>query len=192
MLPRSRQKEGHAQRHHERAWGRACHRFLGETDTDYHDLVFRDDHRYPRRVLKGTIPNVRFMQTHNMLVDKNGPAKPGRASFASPNTNWEKGGKPQPAPPLYQFDVRADRERITMIPDFKGHHFVEDSTPREQPSAHHCEHCGMEALLRPGHWFSLTASASGSLFRSAAGASFAQNDKLRRSKMESQIRTQDR
>ena len=149
MLPRSRQKEGHAQRHHERAWGRACHRFLGETDTDYHDLVFRDDHRYPRRVLKGTIPNVRFMQTHNMLVDKNGPAKPGRASFASPNTNWEKGGKPQPAPPLYQFDVRADRERITMIPDFKGHHFVEDSTPREQPSAHHCEHCGMEALLRP-------------------------------------------
>jgi hypothetical protein len=36
-----------------------------------------------------------------------------------------------------------------MIPDFKGHHFVEDSKPGEPPSAHHCEQCGMEALLKP-------------------------------------------
>jgi len=36
-----------------------------------------------------------------------------------------------------------------MIPDFKGHHFVEDSEPGEPPSRHHCEQCGMEAMLRP-------------------------------------------
>jgi hypothetical protein len=36
-----------------------------------------------------------------------------------------------------------------MIPDFKGHHFVEDSEPGEPPSTHHCERCGMEAMVRP-------------------------------------------
>jgi hypothetical protein len=43
------------------------------------------------------------------------------------------------------------RKRLirSVIPDFKGHHFVEDSKPGEPPSFHHCERCGMKALLRP-------------------------------------------
>ena len=36
-----------------------------------------------------------------------------------------------------------------MIPDFKGHHFVEDTKANEPPSRHHCERCGMKAVLRP-------------------------------------------
>ncbi len=36
-----------------------------------------------------------------------------------------------------------------MIPDFKGHHFVEDSKPGEPPSTHHCDRCGLKAALRP-------------------------------------------
>ena len=36
-----------------------------------------------------------------------------------------------------------------MIPDFKGHHFVEDSKPGEPPSGHHCDRCGLKASLRP-------------------------------------------
>jgi hypothetical protein len=36
-----------------------------------------------------------------------------------------------------------------MIPDFKGHHFVEDAKPNEPPARHHCEKCGMKAVLRP-------------------------------------------
>jgi hypothetical protein len=36
-----------------------------------------------------------------------------------------------------------------VIPDFRGHHFLEDSKPNEPPSEHHCERCGMKALLRP-------------------------------------------
>jgi hypothetical protein len=35
-----------------------------------------------------------------------------------------------------------------MIPDFKGHHFVEDSKPEEWPMRHHCERCSMTAELR--------------------------------------------
>ena len=37
-----------------------------------------------------------------------------------------------------------------MIADFKGHHFVEDTKTNEAPSRHHCERCGMKAVLRPG------------------------------------------
>jgi hypothetical protein len=36
-----------------------------------------------------------------------------------------------------------------MIPDFKGHHFVEDFKPDEPPVEHHCERCGMKAELEP-------------------------------------------
>ena len=36
-----------------------------------------------------------------------------------------------------------------MIADFKGHHFVEDTKTNEAPSRHHCERCGMKAVLRP-------------------------------------------
>ena len=36
-----------------------------------------------------------------------------------------------------------------MIPDFKGHHFLEDTKPGDPPSWHHCERCGMKAVLRP-------------------------------------------
>jgi hypothetical protein len=36
-----------------------------------------------------------------------------------------------------------------MIPDFKGHHFVEDTTPGEPPGPHHCDRCGLKASLRP-------------------------------------------
>src|SRR5580704_6570492 len=36
-----------------------------------------------------------------------------------------------------------------MIPDFKGHQFVEDFTPGEPPSLHHCGRCGLKASLRP-------------------------------------------
>jgi hypothetical protein len=35
-----------------------------------------------------------------------------------------------------------------MIPDFKGHHFVEDSKLGEWPIRHHCERCSMKAQLR--------------------------------------------
>jgi len=36
-----------------------------------------------------------------------------------------------------------------MIPDFKGHHFVETSEPNEFPIRHHCERCGMKGVLWP-------------------------------------------
>jgi hypothetical protein len=36
-----------------------------------------------------------------------------------------------------------------MIPDFKSHHFVEDFTPGEPPSLHHCKRCGLKASMRP-------------------------------------------
>ena len=36
-----------------------------------------------------------------------------------------------------------------MIPDFKGHHFFEDFKPGEPPSRHHCELCGVKAMLKP-------------------------------------------
>ena len=36
-----------------------------------------------------------------------------------------------------------------MIPDFKGHHFVEDSRPDEWPIRHHCIRCPMKAELSP-------------------------------------------
>jgi hypothetical protein len=36
-----------------------------------------------------------------------------------------------------------------MIPDFNGHHFVEDYVPNDPPSQHHCKRCGMRAVLRP-------------------------------------------
>jgi hypothetical protein len=36
-----------------------------------------------------------------------------------------------------------------VISDFKGHHFLEDFKPNEPPSRHHCERCGMKAVLRP-------------------------------------------
>jgi hypothetical protein len=36
-----------------------------------------------------------------------------------------------------------------MIPDFKGHHFVEDALPHKPASLHHCERCGMKAVTNP-------------------------------------------
>jgi hypothetical protein len=36
-----------------------------------------------------------------------------------------------------------------MIPEFKGHHFVEDTQLNQPPSLHHCERCGMKAVLEP-------------------------------------------
>ena len=36
-----------------------------------------------------------------------------------------------------------------MILTFKGHHFVEDTKPGEAPSGHHCQGCGMKAVLKP-------------------------------------------
>jgi hypothetical protein len=36
-----------------------------------------------------------------------------------------------------------------MIPDFEDHHFVKDAKPNEAPSRHHCERCGMKAVLGP-------------------------------------------
>jgi hypothetical protein len=38
-------------------------------------------------------------------------------------------------------------EENSMIPDFKGHHFVEDSKPGEFPLLHHCDRCGLKAVL---------------------------------------------
>jgi hypothetical protein len=75
------------------------------------------------------------------------------------------------------------RKRLTrrVIPDFKGHHFVEDSKPGEPPSWHHCERCGMKALLRPNGstYFDIDGTVRGLarsysrhrilVFRSAAG-----------------------
>jgi hypothetical protein len=36
-----------------------------------------------------------------------------------------------------------------MIPDFKGHHFVEDSKLNEFPIRHHCARCEMKAVSKP-------------------------------------------
>jgi hypothetical protein len=36
-----------------------------------------------------------------------------------------------------------------MLPDFKGHHFFEDSKLGEPPGPHHCERCGSKASMRP-------------------------------------------
>ena len=83
--------------------------------------------------------------------------------FASPNPDWKTGVNPV-SNPFYQiaalasndaFAIFFDRriamllEENSMIPDFKGHHFVEDWKPNAPPSRHHCEQCGMEAMLRP-------------------------------------------
>jgi hypothetical protein len=38
---------------------------------------------------------------------------------------------------------------LRMIPDFKGHYFVEDKKPNEPPSRHHSVKCGIKAELRP-------------------------------------------
>jgi len=38
---------------------------------------------------------------------------------------------------------------LSMISDFKGHYFVEDTKPNEPPSWHHCTRCGIKAELRP-------------------------------------------
>jgi hypothetical protein len=35
------------------------------------------------------------------------------------------------------------------MPDFKGHHFTEDSRHSEPPGPHHCDRCGLKASLRP-------------------------------------------
>ena len=41
-------------------------------------------------------------------------------------------------------------EETGMIPDFKGHHFVEDSYPGGPPALHfHCERCRVKAILKP-------------------------------------------
>lgn len=37
----------------------------------------------------------------------------------------------------------------SVIADFKGHHFVEDWQPNEPPLRHHCERCGIKAVLQP-------------------------------------------
>ena len=36
-----------------------------------------------------------------------------------------------------------------MIPDFKGHHFLEEYKPNQPPSGHYCDRCGLKASLRP-------------------------------------------
>ena len=36
-----------------------------------------------------------------------------------------------------------------MIPDFKGHHFLEEFKPDQPPAGHYCERCGMKAALTP-------------------------------------------
>jgi len=67
-----------------------------------------------------------------------------------PERRLGKGGQTRASAPLLSIRrVGAYTERIPMIADFKGHHFVEDSEPGEPPSRHHCEQCGMEAMLRP-------------------------------------------
>jgi hypothetical protein len=71
------------------------------------------------------------------------------AQDASPYADWEKGGKPQSAPPFYRLGAPTYRERIAMIQDFKGHHFVEDSKQGEPPGPHHCDRCRLKASLRP-------------------------------------------
>jgi uncharacterized radical SAM superfamily Fe-S cluster-containing enzyme len=35
-----------------------------------------------------------------------------------------------------------------MIPDFKGHRFVEDFNYDGQPAWYHCERCGMNVMVR--------------------------------------------
>jgi len=45
--------------------------------------------------------------------------------------------------------VSVQPRRIDMIPDFNGHHFLEDYVPNDPPSQHHCKRCGMRAVLRP-------------------------------------------
>jgi hypothetical protein len=38
---------------------------------------------------------------------------------------------------------------LPMIPDFKGHHFLEEFKPDQPPAGHYCERCGMKAALTP-------------------------------------------
>ena len=79
--------------------------------------------------------------------DQKERATEGGNPIASPNADWEKGGGTQKARSCNQIVEQASIRN--MIPDFKGHHFVEDLKPDEPPSWHHCERCGMKALLRP-------------------------------------------
>jgi len=39
-----------------------------------------------------------------------------------------------------------------MIPDFKGHHFIEDSQLGDGSIRHHCDRCEMEAFSRSDGW----------------------------------------
>ena len=59
-----------------------------------------------------------------------------------------------------------------MIPDFKGHHFAEDSMPGEPPGAHHCDRCGLKASLRPDGSVFFDIERNGVFLKTSNGAAF--------------------
>lgn len=59
-----------------------------------------------------------------------------------------------------------------MIPDFKGHHFVEDCQPGEPPSLHHCDRCGLKASLRPDGSVLFDIERKGVFFKTSNSAPF--------------------
>jgi hypothetical protein len=59
-----------------------------------------------------------------------------------------------------------------MIPDFKGHHFVEDSKLGEPPSLHHCERCGLKASMRPDGSIFFDIERNGVFLKTSNGAPF--------------------
>lgn len=59
-----------------------------------------------------------------------------------------------------------------MIPDFKGHHFVEDSKIGEPPSVHHCDRCGLKASLRPDGSVYFDIQLTGVFLRTSNSSSF--------------------
>jgi len=59
-----------------------------------------------------------------------------------------------------------------MIPDFKGHHFVEDFTPGEPPSLHHCDRCGLKGSLRPDGSIFFDTQRSGVFLKTSNSAPY--------------------
>ncbi len=59
-----------------------------------------------------------------------------------------------------------------MIPDFKGHHFVEDSKPGEPPSLHYCDRCGLKASMRPDGSVYFDIQRTGVFLRTSNSAPF--------------------
>lgn len=65
-----------------------------------------------------------------------------------------------------------EENQISLIKDFKGHHFVEDSKPGEPPGAHHFVRRGLQASLRADGSEYFDVERNGVFLKTSNGAPF--------------------